>query len=157
MSLWPLSRVTFLPSRFWQQQWFLCLSQRCYQVQLWQVYLFWCDADISTISSSHLSSSTLFSVQQSVFSYIVADYIWIPDVLTCSVWLWSLHSMLWLYSWIFCLMWESLFFRYSHLSLFSKYVGSWEQKKMQIIYTVPNYMASEHIMMCEIFASSKKV
>lgn len=34
------------------------------------------------------------------------------------------HSMTLLYSWIFCLMWESLFFRYSHLSLFSKYVGS---------------------------------
>lgn len=47
---------------------------------------------------------------------------------------WGLvHSTALLYSWIFCLMWESLFFRYSHLSLFSKYVGSWIQNKRKTV------------------------
>lgn len=31
------------------------------------------------------------------------------------------------YSWIFCLMWESLLFRYSQRSFFSRNVGSWRR------------------------------
>lgn len=83
--------------------------------------------------SSHLRDTTLFSTQRSTFSWIVSDCTWVAGVLTavsnCSVQFRLFHSIPLLYSWIFCLMWESLFFRYSHLSLFSKYVGSLIQKE----------------------------
>lgn len=54
-------------------------------------------------------------------------------VSNCTVKWGLVHSTPLLYSWIFCLMWESLFFRYSHLSLFSKYVGSWIQNKRNTV------------------------
>lgn len=54
-------------------------------------------------------------------------------VSNCTVKWGLVHSTALLYSWIFCLMWESLFFRYSHLSLFSKYVGSWIQNKRKTV------------------------
>lgn len=71
------------------------------------------------------------------------------------------HSAPLLYSWIFCLMWESLFFKYSHRSLFSKYVGSYMQNSYKSCnmktYTLPNEWDLSMLLTFYAISSSQKV